>query len=101
MLHGLKKFDPRPNYSKRQVMFVTGGGNCNITWSFIERQLSVAESNWNRGRKRRERIASRIQNNGGSSVPVWDLLYPSFNCPFNTERIGRTGDGKISSSNKT
>jgi len=46
-----------------------------------------------------EKIANRIQNNEENSVTLWDLLYPSFTCPFTVERLGRTGDGNSLSTN--
>jgi len=62
--------------------------------SFISRQLKVSESNWNRGRSRMKEIEEELlRGNTVIDLNFWDLFYPSFACPFTTERLGRTGDG--------
>jgi hypothetical protein len=70
------------------------------TEDFIKARLRVAEEEWLADKEARNTAEARSGSPGYTPNDemvngkfIWDYLYPAFNCPYMTTRVGRVGDG--------
>lgn len=66
--------------------------------ALIQERLLTAESNWKKSVEKRHFAMKETELIDGKFNHThlrvfWDFFYPAFNCPHDTERIGRVGDG--------